>query len=316
MSMSIPVYLFTGFLDAGKTTFIQETLEDPGFNTGEKTLVLLCEEGENEYRPERFAGGNVSFLPVEEQAGLTTAFLKDYQKKHRVDRVLIEYNGMWPLQALYDALPTDWDIYQIILLADSTTFASYMTNMRQLAVDKLQDPEMVIFNRCTDATDKAYLHRAVRMVNRRAQMAFERTDGSVDPDDVVDELPFDTDAPVIDIADEDFGLWYLDAMDNLDKYMGKTVRFKGYVCQTPRVPKGCFVPGRFGMTCCAEDISFIGFICAAENAAALQHRSWVTVTATVGAQEHPIYDGVGPWLEAASVTPAQPPKEELVYFLR
>ena len=205
MSMSIPVYLFTGFLDAGKTAFIQETLEDPGFNTGEKTLVLLCEEGENEYRPERFAGGNVSFLPVEEQAGLTTAFLKDYQKKHRVDRVLIEYNGMWPLQALYDALPTDWDIYQIILLADSTTFASYMTNMRQLAVDKLQDPEMVIFNRCTDATDKAYLHRAVRMVNRRAQMAFERTDGSVDPDDVVDELPFDTDAPVIDIADEDFG---------------------------------------------------------------------------------------------------------------
>ena len=156
MSMSIPVYLFTGFLDAGKTAFIQETLEDPGFNTGEKTLVLLCEEGENEYRPERFAGGNVSFLPVEAQAGLTTAFLKDYQKKHRVDRVLIEYNGMWPLQALYDALPTDWDIYQIILLADSTTFASYMTNMRQLAVDKLQDPEMVIFNRCTDATDKAY----------------------------------------------------------------------------------------------------------------------------------------------------------------
>lgn len=87
------------------------------------------------------------------------------------------------------------------------------------------------------------------MVNRRAQMAFERTDGSVDPDDVVDELPFDTDAPVIDIADEDFGLWYLDAMDNLDKYMGKTVRFKGYVCQTPRVPKGllCARPLRHDM---------------------------------------------------------------------
>ena len=182
MSMSIPVYLFTGFLDAGKTAFIQETLEDPGFNTGEKTLVLLCEEGENEYRPERFAGGNVSFLPVEEQAGLTTAFLKDYQKKHRVDRVLIEYNGMWPLQALYDALPTDWDIYQIILLADSTTFASYMTNMRQLAVEKMQEPDVVIFNRVTQATDKATLHRAVRMVNRRAQILFETVDGEVEYD--------------------------------------------------------------------------------------------------------------------------------------
>ena len=241
----------------------------------------------------------------------------ELDEKYRPERVIIEYNSTWLLQALYSAKkPESWDLAQIITLVDSTTFEIYLKNMRSFMADGLTEADLVIFNRCTDATDKAYLHRAVRMVNRRAQMAFERTDGSVDPDDVVDELPFDTDAPVIDIADEDFGLWYLDAMDNLDKYMGKTVRFKGYVCQTPRVPKGCFVPGRFGMTCCAEDISFIGFICAAENAAALQHRSWVTVTATVGAKEHPIYDGVGPWLEAASVTPAQPPKEELVYFLR
>ena len=313
--MSIPVYLFTGFLDAGKTAFIQETLEDPGFNTGEKTLVLLCEEGENEYRPERFAGGNVSFLPVEEQAGLTTAFLKDYQKKHRVDRVLIEYNGMWPLQALYDALPTDWDIYQIILLADSTTFASYMTNMRQLAVDKLQDPEMVIFNRCTDATDKAYLHRAVRMVNRRAQIIFEHTDGSIEPDETQDELPFDLTQDEIVIGDEDFGIWFLDAMDDPEKYEGKTLAFKAYVCQTKRVPEGCFVAGRFGMTCCAEDITFIGLICEAEQAKQLKHRTWVTVTAKVTVKKHAIYQGPGPWLVAESVTPAQPPEDELVYFV-
>lgn len=314
--MSIPVYLFTGFLDGGKTTFIQETLEDPGFCSGEKTLVLLCEEGEIEYEPGKFAGGGVQFLSVEDQSQLTAAFLKEYQKKHRFDRVLIEYNGMWPMQALYDALPRDWEIYQIILVADSTTFESYLANMRQLAVDKLQDPEMVIFNRCTDATDKAVLHRAVRMVNRRAQMAFERTDGSVDPDDVVEELPFDLSADVIDIADEDYGLWYLDAADNLEKYKGKTVRFKAYVCQTPRVPKGCFVPGRFGMTCCAEDISFIGFICEAKDAARLQHRSWITVTAKVDARRHPIYEGVGPWLKATRIEPAEPPQEELVYFLR
>ena len=310
------VYVIMGFLEAGKTNLIRDLVVDDMFDDKIKTMILACEEGELEYEPDVLEKANCVVEYIEDEKAFNGKIIQKFLKKHRPDRIIIEYNGMWPLQALYDALPTDWDIYQIILLADSTTFASYMTNMRQLAVDKLQDPEMVIFNRCTDATDKAYLHRAVRMVNRRAQMAFERTDGSVDPDDVVDELPFDTDAPVIDIADEDFGLWYLDAMDNLDKYMGKTVRFKGYVCQTPRVPKGCFVPGRFGMTCCAEDISFIGFICAAENAAALQHRSWVTVTATVGAKEHPIYDGVGPWLEAASVTPAQPPKEELVYFLR
>ena len=314
--MSIPVYLFTGFLDSGKTTFIQETMEDPGFCSGEKTLVLLCEEGEIEYEPQKFAEGGVQFLSVEEPSQLTTAFLKDYQKHHRFDRVLIEYNGMWPMQALYDALPRDWELYQIILTADSTTFASYLANLRQLAVDKLQDAEMVIFNRCTDATDKAVLHRAVRMVNRRAQMAFERTDGSVDADDVQEELPFDLNAEVIEIADEDYGLWYLDAADNVEKYKGKTVRFRAYVCQTPRVPKGCFVPGRFGMTCCAEDISFIGFICEAKDAARWQHRSWVTVTATVDAKRHPIYEGVGPWLRAVHIEPAEPPQEELEYFLR
>lgn len=314
--MSVPVYLFTGFLDAGKTTFIQETLEDPGFNTGEKTLVLLCEEGEEEFHPEKFPGQNVKFVTVEEQSQLTEAFLRDCRKTYPMDCVMIEYNGMWPLTALYDALPKDWQIYQIIALADSTTFPSYLNNMRQLTVDKLQDPEMVIFNRCTDATDKALLHRAVRMVNRRAQMAFERTDGSVDDDDIVDELPFDLNAPVIDIADEDFGVWYLDALDDPRKYKGKTIRFKAYVCQTPQVPKGCFAAGRFGMTCCAADIAFCGVVCADKNAASHPHRSWVYVTAKVDVKKHAIYSGEGPWLTASEVTPAAPPADELVYFLR
>ena len=48
----IPVYLFTGFLEGGKTKFIQETLEDGRFNKGEPTLLLVCEEGIEEYAPE------------------------------------------------------------------------------------------------------------------------------------------------------------------------------------------------------------------------------------------------------------------------
>ena len=312
--MSIPVYLFTGFLDAGKTAFIQETLEDPGFNTGEKTLVLLCEEGENEYRPERFAGGNVSFLPVEEQAGLTTAFLKDYQKKHRVDRVLIEYNGMWPLQALYDALPKGWEIFQMMTVADSSTFPAYLANMRQLAVEKVQEPDVVIFNRVTDATDKATLHRAVRMVNRRAQILFETVNGEVAPDTIVDELPFDMDADVVDIGDEDYGLFYIDIFDNVKKYLGKTIRFKAYVCQTKRVPEGCFVAGRFGMTCCAEDIRFFGFLCKYDRSRSLKKGEWVMVAARIQWEESPVYQGEGVVLYAQRVERADRPDDPLVYF--
>ena len=164
--MAVPLYVFLGFLEAGKTSFIQETLEDPDFNTGEKTLLVLCEDGETEYVPEKFAGGNVAVLPVEGQQALTRELFEEYTKKHRVDRVLVEYNGMWPVQALYDALPKGWEIFQMMTVADSSTFPAYLANMRQLAVEKVQEPDVVIFNRVTDATDKATLHRAVRMVNR------------------------------------------------------------------------------------------------------------------------------------------------------
>ena len=238
--MAVPLYVFLGFLEAGKTSFIQETLEDPDFNTGEKTLLVLCEDGETEYEPEKFAGGNVAVLPVEGQQALTREHFEEYTKKHRVDRVLVEYNGMWPVQALYDALPKGWEIFQMMTVADSSTFPAYLANMRQLAVEKVQEPDVVIFNRVTDATDKATLHRAVRMVNRRAQILFETVNGEVEPDTIVDELPFDMDADVVEIGDEDYGLFYIDIFDNVKKYLGKTIRFKAYVCQTKRVPEGCF----------------------------------------------------------------------------
>ncbi|MDD3428869.1 MAG: GTP-binding protein [Oscillospiraceae bacterium] len=312
--MAVPVYLFTGFLEAGKTKFIQETLEDDQFGNGDKTLILLCEEGGEEYNPKAFAANNNYIVTVEEQEQLTTAFLKECEKKYHVDRVLIEYNGMWMTEPLFEAMPKNWEVYQEIMIADSTTFQSYLNNMRQLMVDKLQGAEMVIFNRCTPQTDKALFHRAVRMVNRRAEMAFERTDGSVDYDDIVDELPFDLSGDAFTVEDTDFGLWYLDALDHPEKYKGKTVTFKAYVCLSGKAPRGSFIAGRFCMTCCADDITFIGFITKYDKVAQLEERQWVDVSAKIAYQYHPIYEGDGPVLTVQTLTPAQAPKEELVYF--
>ncbi|MEG0768800.1 MAG: GTP-binding protein [Ruthenibacterium sp.] len=314
--MRIPVYLFCGFLDAGKTSFLQETLEDPKFSTGERTLLLLCEDGEIEFDTAKIPGGNVSIVPVESEAALTADLLKSYTKQHRAERIVIEYNGMWPLQTLYDALPKNWDIFQIITVANGSTFPMYLANLRQQAVDQLRDPEVVLFNRIAPETDKATLHRAVRMVNRRATILFENTQGELDVDEIEDPLPFDKNADEITLRDEDYGVFYLDIMDHPDDYKGKTIRFKAYVCQTDRAPKGCFVAGRFAMTCCAEDITYCGMVCEAANAAALPHRSWADVVATVDVRKHAIYEGPGPWLTAVSATPGDMPAEELVYFLR
>lgn len=313
--MPTPVYLFCGFLESGKTTMVQESLEDKGFFDGERTLLLQCEEGETAYDPRHF-GGEVCTHALDAESDLTLETLLTLQKQHKAERVIIEYNGMWKLKTLHDALPDSWKIYQIITVADSATFPAYLQNMRQQAVDKLQDAEAVIFNRCTAATDKTLLHRAVRMVNRRAAILFERTDGSVDEDDIVDPLPFDITADDVYIADTDFALWYMDAFEHVENYRGKTVHLKAYVCQTDSVPRGCFVLGRFAMTCCEDDITFLGMICENDNAQDFPHRSWIDISAVVTVKQHAIYNGKGPWLKAVSVTPAAPPSEELVYFMR
>ena len=313
----IPVYLFLGQLEGGKTTFIQETMNDPKFDSGDKTLLLICEEGEVEYRPEEFAFGGVTVDTIDSQADLTPDVLEEKAKKSGAGRVLIEYNGMWPLSALMEALPPHWLVYQTICTADGTTFRTYFENMRQLMLEKFAASELLVVNRAeavSSSDDRDYIHKAVRQASRRCDIAYEYSDGSVEYDDLPDELPFDIEADVIDIGDEDFGIWYLDASEDPDKYNGKTVRFTAQVCQTPRVGQGQFVPGRFAMTCCVQDIQFVGFPCSYDGYKALEQRAWVKVTAKVGYKFHNIYRGKGPVLTALSVEPAEKPLNDVVTF--
>lgn len=308
----LPVYLFTGFLESGKTKFIQETLEDPRFCNGEKTLLLLCEEGEEEYNPDNFAAGNVTQVVIDDKAQLTTEYLRDLAAKYRSDRVLVEYNGMWMLADLLNVLPSNWQVYQNIMLADATTFERYSMNMRSLMIDKAGPAEMVIFNRCSDDTDRMALHRLVREASRRAEISYENLKGEVDYDEFEDPLPFDLDAEIVTIEDDDFGLFYMDITDNPQNYYGKTLRFKAQVCQTPKVPKGSFVPGRFLMTCCVQDITFVGLMCKADNAQQLKNRDWITVTARVKKEYAAIYQGEGPVLVAQQITPAEKAVRDVV----
>lgn len=313
----IPVYLFLGFLESGKTSFIQETMNDPQFDSGDKTLLLVCEEGEVEYRPEQFAFGGVAVETLEDKAELTPEHLAALAEKSGAGRVLIEYNGMWPVQELAAALPENWLIYQTICTADGATFRTYFDNMRQLMLDKFAAAELLVVNRAeavSTSPDREFVHKAVRQATRRCDIAYEYTDGSVEYDDLPDELPFDIEADVIDIADDDFGVWYMDASEDPEKYAGKTVRFTAQVCQTPRVGQGQFVPGRFAMTCCVQDIQFVGFPCKYDGTKGLAQRSWITITAKVRVQFHPLFGGKGPVLTALAVEPAQPLKNDVVTF--
>lgn len=312
--MEIPVYLFTGFLDSGKTSFIQGTLEDSRFNDGERTLVLLCEDGEVELDISRYPSKNVFVEMIDEKEMLTPSYLTSLQKKHRAQRVIIEYNGMWLLSDLFSNMPKNWVIYQEMLFADANTFVSYNANMRNLVVDKLGSPELVVFNRAKKGLDKMALHKIVRGVTRRADIAYEYGENDVEYDDIEDPLPFDKNAAVIEITDSDYALWYRDLSEELNTYDGKTVTFKGQVVVDRSIPNGCFILGRPLMTCCADDIRFAGLACEWDGAKTLKSRDWVLVTASIRIREHACYGRVGPVLTAISVDKTEAPDNEVATF--
>ena len=310
----VPVYLFTGFLEAGKTKFIQETLQDRRFCNGERTLLLVCEEGEEEYAPDLFADKSVYIRTIEEQSELSAEHLSALLRETRAERVVIEYNGMWMLDALYGAMPQGWMVYQEFLFADATTFLNYNANMRQLVYDKLKSCELVVFNRFRPDMDKMAFHKIVRGASRRSDIAYEYPGGKVEYDDIPDPLPFDLNAPVVEIGDEDFAQWYRDMAEEPKKYEGKTVRFKCRALVRKKLPPHSFVVGRHVMTCCVEDIQFAGLVCQWDHADTVADDSWMILTAEIHFKFSRAYGKKGPVLTYLSHEPCEPPEQAVATF--
>lgn len=310
----MPVYLFTGFLEAGKTRFIQETLEDRRFCNGERTLLLLCEEGEEEYEPDEFATNSVMIRTLDDPAELTKERLSALAAETDAERVVIEYNGMWLLDALYSALPESWMVYQEFMFADAGSILLYNSNMRQLVYDKLKSCELVVFNRFDSGMDKMELHKLVRAASRRADIAYEYRDGRVEYDDIADPLPFDLNAPIVEIGDEDYATWYRDLSEEPKKYEGKKVRFKCRALVRKKLPAETFVAGRHVMTCCVEDIQFAGLVCQWKDAETVHDDSWMILTAEVHFKFNRAYGKRGPVLTYLSATPCDAPENPVATF--
>lgn len=312
---TIPVYLFVGFLESGKTKFIQETLEDKRFNSGEKTLLLICEEGIEEYEPKKFVVNNVEIRTVEDSENLTEEYLSGLMKETKAERVLIEYNGMWTVSDLFQNMPDGWMIYQAMCFVDSQTFMQYNSNMRSLVVDKFNVAELVVFNRFEKSMDVQEFHKIVRGVSRRADICYEYTDGEVAYDDIEDPLPFDVNAEHIVINDSDYALWYRDIMDSPEKYDGKKITFKALITRNMKFPKNTFAVGRHIMTCCVEDIQFCWVVAEpVQDFTPKSKKHWVMVTADINVKRHKLYKGAGPVLTVTDIQDCAPPEKEVATF--
>lgn len=309
----IPLYVITGFLDSGKTTLLTDTLNMDYFNDGQRTVLLMCEDGEEEYDQQQLSHRNCRLIPIEDQEQLNTDFLREVDRRYQPERVLLEYNGMWPMDILRNLkLPKEWGLYQSIHVIDGTTFEMYLNNMQSMIIDQVSEADMVLFNRCTPDMPMSGWKRSIRAVNRMCEIVFEDEKG--EELEVEDILPYSLDEPHITLEDPDYGIWYLDIQEHPERYVGKTITYKAQAMTGMRLPKGTFVPGRNAMTCCAEDIRFFGFLCKYDKARSLKKGEWITVTAEIRWEEASVYDGEGVVLYAQSVEKAQRPEDPLVYF--
>lgn len=307
-----PVYIINGFLESGKTEFIIYTLAQPYFRVRGKTLLLLCEEGEIEYDEKLLKDTNTILELIEEEDDFTPSALMELDKKYKPERIIIEYNGMWNFKNM--KLPWHWSIEQQITCIDASTFPMYYTNMKSLLAEMVRKSEMIIFNRCDGIEDLASYKRNIKAVNRQAEIIFEDSNGEID-EIFEDDLPYSLQDDPIVLDNNGYGIWYIDSMDRVERYLDKRVQFTAQVLKPENFEPDCFVPGRMAMTCCAEDMSFLGYVCKYAGAAALEQRDWVKVTAVVKEEYREDYHGKGPVLYAEKVEKTKAPKDEIISFM-
>ena len=302
----MPLFLINGFLEAGKTTFLQFTMSQEYFQAEGRTLLIICEEGDTEYDPELLSRTRTSAVYVDSLAELTPARLEELEIQYNPERVLMEWNGMWNQDEL--RLPKDWVVYQQVTILDGSTLDLYLKNMKPLLGAMVRNSELVICNRCDGIQDLEGYRRTLLAMNSRAEIVFEDEQGEISEVSEAD-LPYDMSADVIQIGPEAYGIWYIDCMDKPDRYRDKVVEFTGMVLKSPEFPKNYFVPGRMAMTCCEADMTFLGFMCRWPGAENFHTKDWVTVRAKIGIEYQKDYHGEGPVLYGEQVKTAKEIKE-------
>lgn len=310
----IPVYLFTGFMDSGKTKLIKDTLAQQEFTKNSKTLLLVCEDGEVEYDAEVMKLDRIFIEFIREQEQLNKNKLHGWINQYEPDQIFIEYNGMWEVGPLLENnFLEECELYQSLACVDASTFDNYLKNMRPLIMEQLFLADVVILNRCTQDTPKTKFRTAIKGQNKKAQLVYERVDGTID--DSPEELPYDLSKEKIIISDMDYAIWYTDIMDKPKNYAGKKIEFLALVYNPPgKMSKGVFIPGRFAMTCCADDVTFLGIKAKYDKASEITHKSFVRVLGTVKVEFAKEYHQRGPVLYIEEVEQADKPEDELIYF--
>lgn len=305
-----PVFLFTGFVESGKTTMIKNWLIQDYFREQPKIALIVCEDGFTEFD---HLDKNVELFMVENKEDFNEEFLEDIEKNHTPTAIIIEHNCMVSVNDIMNFdWPENWELVEVSAIANAQIFQNQMKNMYAVMSEQIKYASTVVFNRCDENTSKLQLRGLVKAVNPEASLLFIDKYGNAD--ESLDELPFDINAPVIKIEDIDYGLWFIDIFDNPQNYDGKTVQFKGKVARPKGYPDNSFLTGRYAMTCCANDMAYLKLLCVTEGRADVTVDEWVTVTAGVQVCQPKGMDEPSPVFYVKDIQKAEAPESEYVFF--
>ena len=312
--MRTPVFICTGFLDSGKTTLVKGTLMEQDWIAPGLTLLLLCEEGEEEYPKEFLEEKEIALLRINEFDQLNPAFFKNCDKNYHPAQVVIEYNGMWKLEELLSVkYPRNWELQGVYSTVNGTTLDMYLKNMRNILMEQLTESELIVVNRCPEGTDRSGFRHALKVQNPMAQLIFEGLDGRIiQPSE--EDLPYDVKGDKIAIDSIDFGIWYVDACDHPELYLHKEIEFVAQAFRPKGMKENMFVPVRKIMTCCAEDINYYGYPCKSEDKIDFKRGEWFKIRARFEFEQAVAFGNEQPVLYLIDMEPAKKPDEDVVYL--
>lgn len=306
----IPVYIFSGLLDSGKTTSIKSTLYDERFNEGEKSLIVSMEDGDTKFDERFLKKTNCQLVELDSLKEFTIEKMKELDKKYNPDRVFIELNGTDDDKLLYQQGFYDrWDIAQHLVFIDASTFKMFVTNMKQFIYNHVFHADLCVFNRC-DNQDKIFLRNNIKGINPKLQVLYENTDGTVT--NKIDQDLFDVSKP-INISDDDFGLWYMDQLDNPEKYDKATITLKLRYIEPNQEYSNVVYMGRNAMVCCSNDVAPVVVCIAGIKQEEIEINKFYTVTGRV----HVVNADNGEKtcvLYSTGYELSKPMEDELVYF--
>ncbi|MCR5287136.1 MAG: hypothetical protein K6D93_04210 [Saccharofermentans sp.] len=306
----IPVYIFTGFLDSGKTSAVKDFIKGLQEKHHRKTLLLICEEGEEEFDENELLKQDVLARYIDDESLFNYEHTLELEKESDAQCVIVEYNGMWNV----NRPRVIWDPEQImeIMMVDASTFDMYLANLKALIADKIRSADLIMFNRCDNVHNNLPLYRrSARALNPKSTIVFRNNSGTIDFDPG-DFLPYDPDADVIEIDDEAFAAFYIDATEKPDRYIGKEVVFTGMVLKSKQAQDRSFLLGRIAMTCCSEDLSTFAFICDCEGGIVLNTDEWLTITCIMDKDYSEKYDVWHPVCKVTEITRCDAPEEKII----